>query len=85
MTKILYFAWYKEQIGTSEEDLDLPDGLSSISDLLDWLQGLSDNHARALRDRAIIRVAVNQEFVQLDDELSADPVEIAIFPPVTGG
>ena len=85
MTKILYFAWYKEQIGKSEEDLDLPGGLASVSDLLDWLQDLSDGHARALADRSIVRVAVNQEFVQPDDELIDHPAEIAIFPPVTGG
>ena len=85
MTKILYFAWYKEQIGKSEEEVNLPAGLDSVSDLLDWLQGLSDGHAKALRDRAVLRVAVNQEFAQLQDELAENPVEIAIFPPVTGG
>ena len=85
MTKILYFAWYKEQIGKSEEEVDLPAGLTSVSDFLDWLQGVSDGHAVALRDRSVVRVAVDQEFVQPDDDLIADPGEIAIFPPVTGG
>ena len=85
MTKILYIAWYREQIGKPEEEIDLPGGLDSVSDLLDWLQSLSDGHAKALRDRSVVRVAVNQEFVQLDDALAENPVEIAIFPPVTGG
>ena len=81
---LLYFSWVREAIGTGSETLDPPEGLASVSDLVDWLATLSEGHARAFADRARLRAAVDQVFVPLDARLG-QPREVAIFPPVTGG
>ena len=48
MTRLLYFAWVRERIGRSEEDLALPPHLDTVGDLLDWLSTRSPGHAAAL-------------------------------------
>ena len=82
--KLLYFAWLRARVGCAEEEVTLPPQVHDVAGLLDWLRGRSDQHADALRDLKVVRVAVNQDYVGL-----AHPVregdEVAIFPPVTGG
>jgi molybdopterin synthase sulfur carrier subunit len=81
---ILYFAWVREAIGFGGETVDPPEGLARVVDLIEWLEGRSEGHARAFADRAKLRAAVDQVFVPLDAPLGR-PREVAIFPPVTGG
>lgn len=81
---IKYFSWIRENIGCSEETISLPDGVETVSNLLDHLTEQSDAHAAALKERVFIRVAVNQIHVQHDHAISNSD-ELAIFPPVTGG
>ena len=47
-------------------------------------QGRNEKFADALLDFESIRVAVNQEFAELDAPVGQGD-EIAIFPPMTGG
>ena len=82
--KILYFAWLREKIGHSEEDIDLPPSVTTVSDLLAWLEVRGDTYAQALSEKGVVRVAVNQEHVELDYPVK-DQDEVALFPPVTGG
>ncbi len=82
--KLLYFAWLRVRIGHAEEDLALPAGVHDVAGLLDWLRGRGGGYAEALRDVAVVRVAVNQEYVGRDHPIS-DRDEVAIFPPMTGG
>lgn len=82
--KVLYFAWLKEKTGLSHEDVDLPNGVTDVSGLVAWLQGRGDGYADAFGDASIVRVAVNQEHVEMSHPLSNDD-EVAFFPPVTGG
>lgn len=82
--KILYFAWLKEKTGVSEEDCALPDGVVDVAGLVAWLQTRGDGFAEAFADTAVVRVAVNQEHVGMDQALT-DGDEVAFFPPVTGG
>lgn len=84
MTKLLYFAWVRERVGVAEEEVALPPGLATVSDLLDWLATRSPGHAAALADRSTVRVGVDQDFANGDTPI-ARAREIAIFPPVTGG
>ncbi len=81
---IKYFSWIREGIGTDEEQVKIPAGVTTISDLLDHLSTLSDGHAQALKERVFVRVAVNQTHVNHDHAVK-DTDEVAIFPPVTGG
>ena len=82
--KLLYFAWVRDRIGTGFEELDPPDEVRQVSDLLAWLQGRGPGHAAALADAATIRVAVNQDYAGLDTPVGPRD-EVALFPPVTGG
>jgi sulfur-carrier protein len=82
--KILYFAWLRARIGCAEEELALPPEIRDVAGLLDWLGGRGANYAAALQNRAVVRVAVNHDYVGLDHPVRQDD-EVAIFPPVTGG
>ena len=47
---ILYFAWMREHTGCAAEEIDLPDGVSTVADLVPHLASRSDGHATALRN-----------------------------------
>ena len=82
--KILYFAWLKQKTGTGEENLAPPAGVRTVGALIDHLRAKSSGHAAALADLKLVRVAVNQEFAELDAPVGPND-EVAFFPPVTGG
>ncbi len=82
--KILYFAWVREMTGKSGEDFPLPEDVRTVRELVDCLKKQGDSYQSAFADEAVVRVAVNQEYVGLDHAVS-DGDEIAFFPPVTGG
>ncbi len=82
--KLLYFAWLRARIGVAEEEVALPPQVRDVAGLLDWLRARGGGYAEALQNLAIVRVAVNQDYVGLDHPVR-DRDEIAIFPPVTGG
>ncbi len=82
--KVLYFSWLREKVGTAEEDLSPPEDVGTAGQLIAWLRTRGDNYADALADMATVRIAVNQEYVQLDHPVKAGD-EVALFPPVTGG
>ena len=81
---ILYFAWMREHTGVAEEDLALPDGVTSIGELLPHLISRSPGHATALGNMMTVRVAVNRTYGDLKTAITGGD-EIAFFPPVTGG
>ncbi len=80
MVTLLYFAKVREAVGTGEERIELPDGLSTIADLADWLTV----RYPIFGDRERLRVAVDQVMAKFDTRIGAAK-EIAFFPPVTGG
>ena len=81
---IHYFAWMREQIGKSVETESPPDTIDNVDDLLDWIASLSPAHAEALKDRTVVGVAVNKEFVEPGTAIEQGD-EVALFPPMTGG
>lgn len=84
MVHIVYFAWVREKIGKSEEDLDLPASVKTASDLIQYLVTLGEEYEAAFEFPDVIRVAVNQEHIEHDESI-AGAREIGIFPPMTGG
>ena len=82
--KLKYFAWVRERIGKAEEDIDLPEGVVSVRDLLTWLRSRDEGYAQALLHPEAIRVAINQEHADHKEPI-AGAREIALFPPMTGG
>ncbi len=81
---LVYFAWVRERIGKGEEEIDLPDSVVTVRDLLEHLKGLGEEYENALQYTNVIRVAINQEHVEHDEPI-AGAREIGIFPPMTGG
>ena len=81
---ILYFAWLRERIGASSEEIALPEGVRTVSALVDFLVARSPGHEAAFCNRRTVRAAVNQEFADLLDPVGPGD-EVAFFPPVTGG
>jgi molybdopterin converting factor subunit 1 len=78
---ILYFAALRDLAGTSEEQLDLPDGELDVGALLGMLEGRNP----ALRGRlASVRVAVEEEFTERTTVLRGGET-VALIPPVSGG
>ncbi|MDS7596691.1 molybdopterin converting factor subunit 1 [Agrobacterium tumefaciens] len=84
MTRIVYFAWIREKIGTAEEDIDIPTSVTTAGELIAYLTTLGENYEAAFEFPDVIRVAVNQEHVEHDEAITGAR-EIGIFPPMTGG
>ncbi|MFO1152813.1 MAG: molybdopterin converting factor subunit 1 [Rhodospirillales bacterium] len=82
--KILYFASIRERAGLAEEEVTPPPDVRDVRGLIAWLRHRGGGPAAALADLALVRVAVDQEHARLDASL-AGAVEVAFFPPVTGG
>ena len=82
--RVLYFAWVRERAGCAAEDVAPGAGVTTVSDLADFLAQLSPGHAAAFADRTRLRVAVNQEQAGFDSPVAAND-EVAFFPPLTGG
>lgn len=81
---LVYFAWVRERIGKPEEEIELPESVVTVRDLLNHLKGLGEEYENALQYPEVIRVAINQEHVEHDEKI-AGAREIGIFPPMTGG
>ena len=79
---ILYFAWVRERVGTAKETVDT--SAETVADLLAELRNREERYALALSDLSAVRVAVDQNLVDMDAPL-ANAREVAIFPPMTGG
>lgn len=82
--KLLYFAWVRQKTGISEEQVDVPDTIETVGDLIEWQRTRGPEFEHAFEDIAILRAAVDQVHAQLDTPITGAG-EIAFFPPVTGG
>jgi sulfur-carrier protein len=82
--KAVYFAWVRERIGKTEEEIAPPAAVRDIGELIAWLAGRGEEYAYAFENPKIIRVAVDRAHVKHDTAF-AGAREIAFFPPMTGG
>jgi len=77
---VLYFAVFREKIGTDSEALELPEG----STIAQAIAELGERHPAVARLRGRFRYAVNADFAP-DDRALSDGDELALIPPVAGG
>ncbi len=84
MTKvtILYFAWLRERIGLSSEEVTT--NAQTVADLVNELRAREERYALAFADISALRVALDQDLADFDAVLGSAR-EVAFFPPMTGG
>ncbi|HLH50877.1 MAG TPA: molybdopterin converting factor subunit 1 [Roseiarcus sp.] len=82
--KALYFAWLRERVGKSEEEIAPPAGVATVGDLIAWLSAKDETYAHAFEKKSVIRAAIDHAHVSHDAKI-AGAREIAFFPPMTGG
>jgi molybdopterin synthase sulfur carrier subunit len=82
--KVLYFAWIRERVGKTEEDVSPPANVATVADLVNWLKGRGEEYAYAFDNPKVVRAAIDRVHVKPDTKL-AGAREIALFPPMTGG
>jgi len=83
--KILYFAWIRERIGYSQEEIALPPEVTTVDTFLTWMKSRGEEFAYALESDALVRVALDQEHCNDMSQSLEKVTEIALFPPMTGG
>ncbi len=84
MVELVYLARLRDVFGSSGETVELPEGISSVSGLLEWLRARGGAWAHELAAGRAVRVAVNHDVARGDTPVEAGD-EVALFPPVTGG
>jgi molybdopterin synthase sulfur carrier subunit len=81
--KALYFAWVREKIGKSEEEISPPGEVTTVGDLIAWMSQRGDEYQDAFAT-GTVRVAIDRAHVKHDAFIKSAG-EIAFFPPMTGG
>ena len=82
--RVLYFAWVRERVGKTDEEISPPAGIRTIAELMEWLAGRGEEYASAFENRKAIRAAIDRSHVRPETAI-AGAREIAFFPPMTGG
>jgi molybdopterin synthase sulfur carrier subunit len=82
--KVKYFAWIRERVGKAEEDLEPPQSVHTVGELIGWLSAQGEEYAYAFATPKAIRAAIDHSHVKPETAI-AGAREIAFFPPMTGG
>jgi sulfur-carrier protein len=82
--KLVYFAWVRERVGRTDEEVEVPAGLATVADLVRWLKERGEEYAYAFENADVVRAAIDHTHVKPDAAI-AGAREIAFFPPRTGG
>ena len=84
MTKLVYFAWVRERVGKTEEEVELPSGVATVADLIRWLKSRGEEYEYAFENEGVVRAALDKVHAKPDAAITGAR-EIAFFPPMTGG
>ncbi len=82
--KIQYLTWLNERVGTHEENIDIPNTVSNINDLMNFLGTLDDKYQSLFQNRHTIYTAVNNE-IQSPEFIIHNTDQISFFSAVVGG
>jgi len=78
--KILLFATLRDRAGTKSMDLEIPDGMT-VQGLKDHIAAHFPNLAESMKS---VLITINREYA-FDEAVIPPGVEVAMFPPVSGG
>jgi sulfur-carrier protein len=84
MTKLVYFAWVRERVGKTEEEVALPPEVVTVADLVRWLKTRGEEYEYAFENEGVVRAAIDKMHAKPQAAI-AGAREIAFFPPMTGG
>lgn len=84
MIRVRYFARYREMLDCEQEEMELPDSVQTIADLMLVLSQRGNRWPDVFSGDQRILAAINQDMVQADAVIKNGD-EVAFFPPVTGG
>jgi molybdopterin synthase sulfur carrier subunit len=79
-----FFASVREALGTAQEQAQLPQSVRTVGDVRAHLIERGGAWAQALAPQRALRMACDQVMCEPDTAIR-DGVEVAFFPPVTGG
>ena len=82
--RLRYFAWVRERIGKTEEEIALPADIATVAELMAWLADQGEQYAYAFENPKVIRAAIDRNHVRGEAPIEGAG-EIAFFPPMTGG
>ena len=82
--KVLYFAWLRERLNLSEEEIAPPPEVVTVRDLIQWLRSRNEAAELAMEKPELVRAALDARIVDHDAPLSGAAV-VALFPPLPGG
>ena len=84
MLTIHYFASVREALDKNQEQIELPDSVTKVGELIAHLAQNNPDSRAVFESENKLLVAVNQTVVDRNFVLS-DNDEVAFFPPMTGG
>ena len=82
--ELRFFASVREQLGTSQERVVVPEAVRTVGDVRRWLAQRGPVWGETLDEGRALRMAVDHQIVPADTAVH-DGCEVAFFPPVTGG
>ena len=82
--ELRFFASVREQLGTSQEVVTVPDSVRTLGDVRNWLAQRGPVWSETLAQGRALRMALDHQILPADAALH-DGCEVAFFPPVTGG
>jgi molybdopterin synthase sulfur carrier subunit len=80
----MYFAWLRERLDKTEEEVEIPSSVQTVGELMDWLKTRGEEYEYAFDNPKVIRAAIDKTHVRAEAKI-AGASEIAFFPPMTGG
>jgi len=80
----MYFAWLRERLDKTEEEIEIPSSVQTVGELMDWLKTRGEEYEYAFDNPKVIRAAIDKTHVRAEAKI-AGANEIAFFPPMTGG
>ena len=84
MLTLSFFASIREAAGRSQNEMELPEAITNVRELVDYLISRESEALSLLGDEAQVLIAVNQTVVDRSYPLDGSE-EVAFFPPMTGG
>ncbi|KKB80146.1 hypothetical protein VW35_06855 [Devosia soli] len=82
--KVLYFAWLRERLNRASDDINLPDDITTLTELVAWLRANDEALDLAMDNPKQFKLSRNARIVSWDTAITDDDT-IAILPPMTGG